>query len=79
MCACLAVSTGPGGPLTDTAADGGEQMGARELFAGAIGFFKNPTSHRNVEYHNPTVAAEVVLLADLLMRVLDTKARTTTG
>ena len=42
-----------------------------ELFAGAIGTFKNPPSHRQVNYADPTEASEVVLLADLLMRLLD--------
>ena len=41
------------------------------LFRGAIGTFKNPTSHRPVEYDDPTLAAEVIFLADLLMRMLD--------
>jgi hypothetical protein len=33
--------------------------------------FKNPSSHRQVEYDDPTAASEVVLLADLLLRLLD--------
>jgi len=41
------------------------------LFRGAIGTFKNPSSHRAVNYDDPVLAAEVVLLADLLMRLLD--------
>lgn len=42
-----------------------------EMFAGAIGLFKNPPSHRRVDYSDPTEAAEVVLLADLLLRILN--------
>jgi uncharacterized protein YceH (UPF0502 family) len=45
--------------------------GMMELFAGAIGTFKNPPSHRQVDYDDPTEASEVVMPADLLMRVLD--------
>ena len=60
-----------GGPLADPALDPGEQVGLMELFAGAIGTFKNPPSHRPVDYGDPTTASEVVLLADLLMRLLD--------
>ena len=41
------------------------------LFQGAIGVFKNPPSHRQVDYDNPTVASEVVMFADLLLRMLD--------
>lgn len=63
---------GPGGGvLTDPDLDPGEQVATMELFAGAIGLFKNPPSHRQVDYDDPTEAAEVVLLADLLMRLLD--------
>jgi hypothetical protein len=42
-----------------------------DLFARAIGTFKNPVSHRQVDYADATEASEVVLLADLLHRVLD--------
>lgn len=67
---------GKTGPLTDQALDGGEQVGVMELFAGAIGTFKNPPSHRQVDYGDPTEASEVVLLADLLLRLLErTSAR----
>jgi uncharacterized protein (TIGR02391 family) len=62
---------GEGGTLADPTLDPGERVGLMELFAGAIGTFKNPPSHRQVDYANPTEASEVVLLADLLMRVLD--------
>jgi len=60
-----------GGPLADPNLDVGEQVGMMELFAGAIGTFKNPPSHRQVDYDDPTEASEVVMLADLLMRILD--------
>ncbi len=59
------------GPLRDEEADVGEQVATANLFAGAIGTFKNPSSHRTVSYADPTEAAEIVLLADLLMRHLD--------
>lgn len=42
-----------------------------EFFKGAIGLFKNPSSHRKVDFSDPTEAAEVVLLADLVLRLLD--------
>ena len=45
-----------------------------ELYAGALGLFTNPTSHRFVDYGSATEAAEVVLLADLLLRLLDRRA-----
>jgi uncharacterized protein (TIGR02391 family) len=58
-------------PLRDVSAEGGEQEAVMSLFRGAIGTFKNPSSHRAVDYDDPVLAAEVVLLADLLMRLLD--------
>lgn len=60
-----------GGPLSDPNLDQGERVGSMELFAGAIGTFKNPPSHRQVDYTDPIEASEVVFLADLLMRLLD--------
>lgn len=60
-----------GGPLHDPGTDKGEAEATMALFRGAIGTFKNPTSHRPVEYDDPTLAAEVIFLADLLMRMLD--------
>ncbi|HET7052505.1 MAG TPA: TIGR02391 family protein [Solirubrobacterales bacterium] len=60
-----------GSSLRDPAMDKGEAEAIMALFRGAIGTFKNPTSHRPVEYDDPTLASEIVLLADLLMRLLD--------
>ena len=63
-----------GGALVDGQAEGGEQVAAMNLFTGAIGLFKNPASHRPVDYDDPIVAGEIVLLADLLLRLLDQTA-----
>ncbi len=60
-----------GGPLADPNLDDGERAATMALFWGAIGVFKNPPSHRQVNYQDPTQAAEVILLADLLLRMLD--------
>jgi uncharacterized protein (TIGR02391 family) len=64
-------SFGDGGKLADPGLDPGERVGIMELFAGAIGTFKNPPSHRQIDYADPTEASEVILLADLLMRLLE--------
>jgi uncharacterized protein (TIGR02391 family) len=58
------------GKLTDGAAEPGEQVATMQLFMGAIGAFKNPASHRTVIFSDPVEAAEVVQLADLLLRIL---------
>jgi uncharacterized protein (TIGR02391 family) len=60
-----------GGPLADPRLEPGEREATMALFWGALGVFKNPWSHPQVEYDDPTLAAEVVLLADLLLRMLD--------
>jgi uncharacterized protein (TIGR02391 family) len=64
----------PGGPLANPKLDRGEQEATMALFWGALGVFKNPPSHRQVEYDDPTLASEVILLADLLLRMLDVMA-----
>jgi uncharacterized protein (TIGR02391 family) len=61
----------PGGPLNDPTMDKGEAEAVMALFRGAVGAFKNPVSHRLVEYDDPVLAAEILLLADLLLRLLD--------
>lgn len=60
----------PGGPLADPNAVAGEAVALMDLFKGAIGLFKNPSSHRQVDLSDPTEAAEIILLADLLLRLL---------
>jgi uncharacterized protein (TIGR02391 family) len=60
-----------GGPLADPSLERGERLSVMNLFSGAIGTFKNPPSHRQVDYQDPVQASEVVLLADLLLRLLD--------
>jgi uncharacterized protein (TIGR02391 family) len=58
------------GKLTDTELPSAEQEAMMNLFAGAIGLYKNPQSHRNV----PTEAidaAEVIGFASHLLRVID--------
>ncbi|WP_265516008.1 TIGR02391 family protein [Nitratireductor luteus] len=59
------------GPLTDKELEGGERQAMSDLFAGAMGSFKNPQSHRNVNLTDPVEAMEVVMLANNLLRIVD--------
>ena len=65
---------GDGGPLADASAPSAERQGVQSLYRAAISVFKNPASHRRVSLGDPTEAAEVVLFADLLLRMLDRAA-----
>jgi uncharacterized protein (TIGR02391 family) len=62
---------GDDGPFDGVVTDPGERAGLRDLFCGAFGAVRNPLGHRTVEWDDATEAAEMVLLADLLMRQLD--------
>lgn len=59
------------GPLTDLTADYAERQARSDLFAGAIGSYKNPHSYRNVPLDDPDEAAEIILVANHLLRVVD--------
>ncbi len=60
----------PDGPLTDSEATPGEQQAMMDLFAGAIGSFKNPSSHRNVNFSDPREAADLIHTANQLLRII---------
>jgi uncharacterized protein (TIGR02391 family) len=59
------------GSLTDTSAEKSEQQARSALFAGAIGCYKNPHSHRDVNLDSPDEALEIVMLANHLLRIVD--------
>ena len=59
------------GPLTDMNVEHAEREARAHLFAGTIGSYKNPRSHRNVTLDDPDEAAEIIMLANHLLRIVD--------
>jgi uncharacterized protein (TIGR02391 family) len=56
------------GPLTKSSMPLAEQDRMGDLFAGTIGVFKNPLSHRQVGNRDPTPVMEELMLASRLLR-----------
>ena len=61
------------GPLADQGLPEAERRAMLALFSGAVGLFKNPSSHRHVTLTNPHEAAEMISFASLLLRIVDSR------
>jgi len=63
----------PGGPLADKEASDAEQKALAHLFAGSIGLYKNPSSHRAVALEAGETV-EIIMLASHLLSIVEKRS-----
>jgi uncharacterized protein (TIGR02391 family) len=66
------------GPLSDLTVVAPERQALSNLVAGALGSYKNPHSHRNVAINDASEAAEMIILASHLLRIIQARRKPTT-
>jgi hypothetical protein len=63
------------GPLTDTNENDVMGKALPKLFAGAVGRFRNPSTHTHRNFPSPHEAIEELMVASRLLRFLDEPGR----
>jgi len=66
------------GVLTDKAAEKGERVALMNLMTGALGSYKNPSSHRRVEIIAEE-ARDMIVLASHLLKIVDARKSSKSG
>lgn len=59
------------GKLSNKYSEASEKQAMSDLFAGAIGLFKNPTSHRDIGDISPEEAADYISVANCLLKMVN--------
>lgn len=59
------------GALADKNSLPAEQEAMMSLFAGAVGVYKNPSSHRDVDFFDPGEVVDLIHSANNLLRIID--------
>ncbi len=59
------------GPLTDMSRVKTERQATAHLFSGSIGLFKNPSSHRDINWEDPIECAQLIYFANQLLRIVE--------
>ena len=65
------------GPLRDRNSHEAERQALSDLLSGAIGSYKNPSSHRHVVI-GPQDAVEMIVLASHLLTIVDSRQPSST-
>lgn len=61
------------GKLTNKNSESAERQAMSDLFSGAIGLFKNPTSHRDIDGISAEEASDYIKVANCLLKMVDSK------
>jgi len=64
------------GPLRDQGATEAERQAMQRLMSGAYGVYKNPSGHRDIELTDPQKAAELLIIASHLLRIVEGRSHT---